>query len=216
MGFFISGVLILRVSAYIDGYNVYHSIDRHGEEHHKWLNLWTMCEGFIPVRSASLEEVHYFSAYAHWKPTQQTRHRAYVAALEANDVTVHMSRFANKSRQCPSCRHRWTGHEEKETDVRIAVMLLQHAFEDRFDRALIVSRDSDLVPAAKAFKSMFPAKELFVVAPLCAGHSTEMLGICDGKRKMKARQLERSLLPASITLDDGSVVNRPARYAPPT
>lgn len=205
----------MRVSAYIDGYNVYHSLDRHGERHHKWLDLRAVCERFIPAQSATLDEVHYFSAYAHWKPIPQQRHRSYVAALEARDVEVHMARFANKDRKCPSCKHQWQGHEEKETDVRIASRLLQHGFEDRFDRALIVSRDSDLVPAARAFKIMFPQKELHVVAPLCAGHSTEMLGICDGKRKMKLKQLDGSLLPAILKHPDGRTITRPAAYDPP-
>lgn len=205
----------LRVSAYIDGYNVYHSIKNHGAPHHLWLDLAKVCARFSPSKSVTQTEVHYFSAYAHWMPKQQLRHRAYVAALEATGVTPHMARFANKSRKCPKCAHKWVGHEEKETDVRIAVTLLQHAFQNRFDRALIVSRDSDLVPAAKAFKEMYPNKELYVVAPLCAGHSTEMLGFCDGKRKMKLAQLDGSLLPRTVAHPDGRVINRPAEYDPP-
>ncbi|MCR9270102.1 MAG: NYN domain-containing protein [Hyphomonadaceae bacterium] len=205
----------MRVAAYIDGYNVYHAVKRRADNHHKWLDLWKICERFIPSQTAKLVEVHYFSAYAHWLPTEQQRHRAYVGALEATGVEAHMARFADKDRKCPSCRHRWKGHEEKETDVRIAVKLLQHGFEDRFDRALIVSRDSDLVPAAAAFKQMFPKKELYVVAPFGAGHSTEMLGVCDGKRKMTRKQLDASLLPASLKHPDGRVIQRPSKYDPP-
>lgn len=207
----------MKVSAYIDGYNVYHSLKRHAQPHHRWLNLWKLCERFIPSKTAALNEVHYFSAYAHWKPTQQIRHKAYVAALEAHGVTAHMARFANKNRKCPKreCGHKWIGHEEKETDVRIAVKLLQHGFEDKFDRALIVSRDSDLVPAAVAFKEMFPHKELFVVAPINSGHSTEMLQICDGRRKMRLRQLDDSLLPKKTFHTDGRTIIRPSAYDPP-
>ena len=130
-------------------------------------------------------------------------------------VEEHMARFSNKTRWCPSCVHKWTGHEEKETDVKIAVQILLDASLDKFDRAMLISRDSDLVPMAVAFKQMYPQKELYVVAPPCAGHSTEMLQHCTGKFKIKVAQLDDCLLPAEIILADGSKIIRPANYDPP-
>ena len=143
------------------------------------------------------------------------RHRAYVAALEATGVTVHMARFSEKDRNCKSCGATWKGHEEKETDVKLAVNLLRDAVLDNFDRALIVSRDSDLVPAARAMKELFPDKELKVVAPFRAGHSTEMLSVCDGKHKIQEKHHQRYLLPATLTSADGTLITRPSAYDPP-
>jgi uncharacterized LabA/DUF88 family protein len=193
---------------------MYHALKKCCPPRHKWLDLKAVLKPF--VSGHTLSEVHYFSAYAHWKPQQMIRHRAYVAALEATGVTVHMARFSNKDRKCPkqTCGHEWVGHEEKETDVKIAVTILKQAIEDKFDRALIVSRDSDLVPAAKAMGELFPHKEVYVVAPPNAGHSTEMLQYCKGKYKIKVKNLDACLLPQTLKHPDGSTVTRPVQYDP--
>ena len=209
---------MIRVAAYIDGYNLYHAIDRTNQPHLKWLDLWALCDRFVPNLSARLTAVHYFSAYATWLPKQANRHRAYVAALEATGVISHMARFKEKDRRCPlsSCGHRWKGHEEKETDVHLALALLDHAYKDQYDRALIVSRDSDLVPAARMVRSAFPSKEVFSVAPPGSGHSNDMLKVCDGKKHtIRRKHLAACLLPDRIPLPDGNEIVRPSRYDPP-
>ena len=214
MGFFIWGFMI-RVAAYIDGYNVYHALCRFGQNHLKWVDLWKLCDVFVPNKSAELTAVHYFSAYADWLGPQMKRHQAYVAALETTGVSIHMANFKKKDRKCPDCGHRYVGHEEKETDVKLALALLDHARTDEFDRAFIVSRDSDLVPAAQLMKSAFPDKELTIVAPPHLGHSTEMISICDHKAKIQRKHVEQCLLPEKIACADGSEIIRPTNYDPP-
>ena len=206
----------MRVSAYIDGYNVYHAILKTDQPHHLWCDLKSLLSNFVQPKSETLSEVHYFSAFATWKPVQMQRHRAYVAALQATGVQTHMARFSEKTRFCRSCKSSWKSHEEKETDVKLAVNLIRDAVQDKFDRALIVSRDSDLVPAARVFKELFPNKQLGVVAPYKSGHSTEMLSICDLKHKIRLKHHEQNLLPATITLADGRIISRPNSYNPPT
>lgn len=89
----------------------------------------------------------YFTAYATWKQGAVGRHRAYVAALKHAGVDPIIGHFKEKHRRCSSCGATWIGHEEKETDVAIAVTLVADAFTDAYDRALIISADSDLGPA---------------------------------------------------------------------
>ena len=208
---------MIRVAAYVDGYNLYHAIDRTGQQPLKWLDLWALCDRFVPSRTGRLHAVHYFSAYATWLPPQARRHKTYVDALEAKGVTAHMARFKEKDRRCPKeeCGHRWKGHEEKETDVHLALALLDHAYRDLYDRALIVSRDSDLVPAARFVREAFPDKEVYAVAPPGSGHSNDMLRVCDGKKhKIKTRHLSECLLPARLVSEDGTEIVRPAAYDP--
>ena len=206
---------MLRVRAYIDGYNLYHSILRFGEPHLKWLDLWALCERFVPPVTGRLAGVHYFSAYATWLPASMARHKALVAALRSKGVDVNLANFKLKDRRCPDCKHRYVSHEEKETDVHLALALLDHAWRDMYDRALIVSRDSDLVPAARLTKASFPNKEIHVVAPPHLGHSNDMLKVVDGKHKVQKKHLEACLLPATINLTDGTVIKRPTEYDPP-
>ncbi len=50
--------------------------------------------------------------------------------------------------------------EEKKTDVNLAVRIVEDAYENRFDRAYIISCDTDIVPAINLVKQRFPEKEL--------------------------------------------------------
>lgn len=206
---------MVRIRVYVDGYNLYHAIARFQEPHLKWVNLWELSKVFVPPQTGSLEGVHYFSAFATWLPAQMTRHQAYVAALQSVGVETNMANFKIKDRKCPQCGHRYVGHEEKETDVHLALALMDHARRDMFDRALIVSRDSDLVPAARLTKAAFPEREIFVVAPPHLGHSNDMLKVTDGKHKIQKRHIAASLFPARIAKPDGTTILRPPEYDPP-
>jgi len=109
--------------------------------------------------------VHYFTAYATWIPGSVGRHREYIAALRHVGVRCVIGHFKEKHRKCNSCGATWIGHEEKETDVAIAVKLVADAFTTEYDRALIISADSDLGPAIKTVQAQFPEKSIDVIAP---------------------------------------------------
>jgi uncharacterized LabA/DUF88 family protein len=171
---------------------------------------------YLRTASQRIVAVYYFSAFAEWLPSARRRHAAYVAALTSRRVIPIRGKFKAKDRWCPHCRRSSTGHEEKETDVNIALHVLDGAYRDVFDHALIVSRDSDLVPAMRMLRARFPQKRLTLVAPPLAGHSTEMLGWATGKTKIREEHLAAALLPAEIRDASGRIVaRRPAAYDPP-
>ncbi|MGN6551468.1 MAG: NYN domain-containing protein, partial [Pararhizobium sp.] len=155
---------MIRSSFFIDGFNFYHALRRLDEPHLKWVDLRALMKRQT-MRSEAVTAIYYFSAYASWLPGPHARHRQYVVALEQRDVTVVMGHFKKKDRYCQHCRKTSIGHEEKETDVNLALCLLNEAYKDTYDRAYIVSRDSDLKPAMAMVRNEFPQKELFVVAP---------------------------------------------------
>lgn len=66
--------------------------------------------------------------------------------------------FKEKGRRCHKCGNAWKDHEEKVTDVTIGLFILRDAFQDQFDRALVISGDSDLTPALRMVRTKFPAK----------------------------------------------------------
>jgi uncharacterized LabA/DUF88 family protein len=206
---------MIRSSFFIDGFNFYHALRRLDGNHLKWVNLHALMTRQTS-KSEQIGSVYYFSAYADWLPGPKSRHVQYVSALEQSGVTVVMGHFKNKDRYCPHCKGHWTGHEEKETDVNIALCLLNEAYKDSYDRAYVVSRDSDLKPAIAMVRSQFPKKELIVVAPPHAGHSTDLISIAHGKKKVSKAQIEQCLFPQFVTDAGGNVVaTRPAEYAPP-
>jgi hypothetical protein len=163
--------------------------------------------------------VYYFSAFATWLPGPYARHRAFVAALKVQGVIPIMGRFKEKDRHCLRCNTSWKAHEEKETDVNLALYLLNEAHKDSYDHAFVLSNDSDLVPAVKMVKAEFPHKRVRILTP--PGKQTSMdLVTAAGRRKfvrtIKESHVASLLLPATLTATDGSIITRPTDYDPPT
>ena len=72
---------MIRVAAFIDGFNLYHAVDDLGKQHHKWLDLRKVILCFLDPSRHALQGVYYFSAHATWLPDAHKRHEAYVTIL---------------------------------------------------------------------------------------------------------------------------------------
>jgi uncharacterized LabA/DUF88 family protein len=213
--FLLSWAIMSRVACYVDGFNLYHAI-ADNRPHLKWLDLWALAESLCRDRE-NLIKVAYFSAYATWLPAQYARHRQYVTALKHAGVECHMARFSEQTARCKICGTTWKRHEEKETDVHFSLTLLEDAVDNVFDRAIIVSADSDHVPAVRRVRARYPGKQLFAATPP-KRHSKarEMLKACNSGTNITAGRLEKCLLPELIHDAAGVLLmTRPPSYAPP-
>lgn len=209
-----------RTVVFVDGFNLYHSIDDLGENHLKWLDLWELCARFARLPSATLEAVYYFSAFATWKADSHARHRAYVAALESTGVTAVLGKFKKTTRHCSRCHRKYPGHEEKETDVNIGVYLFRGALRDEYDTAVVLSQDSDLAAAVRIVREEFPEKRFLILNPVKRRMSRELLQAAGGGRfgrQIRRAHIEACLLPETVMENPtGKVVaTRPKEYAPP-
>lgn len=205
-----------RVICFIDGFNLYHALDALKKPHLKWLDLRKLFTLLAKPRSQIITQILFFSAYPTWKPASYHRHRIYTDALKASGVTPVMGHFKKKHKQCHHCGVQWESHEEKETDVNIALALLDMAYKDLYDHAFILSRDSDLAPAIHKVKQNFPEKLISVFAPFNYLQSAELIKGADGCKTIKLKHLATSLFPAQVYDVGGNlVVERPSEYAPP-
>ena len=218
-----------KVICFIDGFNIYHALDElnvdlktgkfsHQKQHLKWLNLSALATAFITPSTQELTDVLYFSAYATWLPDPYARHREYVAALKSVGVKDVMGHFKKKQKKCSSCGAKWIGHEEKETDVNLAISLIAAAYENRFDRALIMTADTDIVPAIKAVRLAFPEKIIDAVIPERRyRYATELKQVCSNVIQIREHHLERNLFPQQVLDSFGTqVATRPEKYHPRT
>lgn len=206
----------VRVSCFIDGFNLYHAIDAMKANYLKWLNLNSLMEVFIEKGRHEIVSIQYFSAYANWVPSRVARHREYIAALKSVGVDPVMGTFKPKQKYCRDCKKKWTAHEEKQTDVNIAVEMVRGAFHDVFDEAFLVSGDSDLVPPIKLMRELFPSKRIKVICPPDRYFGKELFRASTGHGKIKRVHLEECLFQETIIGDHGNVIaTRPARYKPP-
>jgi uncharacterized LabA/DUF88 family protein len=205
-----------RVSCFVDGLNLYHTVSFLKRPELQWVNLKSLSKIFLKSHSEGLSQVFYFTSFVeHVSESDQKCQQAYVRALELIGVIPILGHFKKKNRKCPSCNYRWTGHEEKETDVNIALSLLNLAYEDAFDRALVISNDSDLAPAIQLVRKLFPQKRVTTVSPPHCFHSLELMEVSSDKSKIKIKHLEKCLLPPVVT-DSSRLISahRPPEYTP--
>ena len=206
-----------KVAFFIDGFNLYHALDylETGPDHYryrkyKWLNLHKLASLFVG-RLDKLDQVILFTAFATWDPAKVGRHRLFIRANESVGVSVVYGEFKRKDKRCRLCRQKYSTFEEKQTDVNIAIHLLQLAVMDQYDRAILISGDTDLIPAIKAVRVTFPQKEIGVILPI--GKSSEdLLKQADFRHKMREHHLASSRFPDSILLPDGSTLECPPTW----
>ena len=205
-----------RIICFVDGFNLYHALISIGVNHYKWLDLRTLFTRLTRSKSEIVTQLYYFSAYPTWKPDSYFRHRQYVAALVSTGVIPIMGQFKNKPKECKQCHAKWVSHEEKETDVNLALALLDLAYKNQYDHAFVLTRDSDIAPAIHKVKQNFPNKKITVLAPYICRHSTELIQASDAHKTISLKHISTSLFPAEIYDAGGNlVVKRPKEYNPP-
>lgn len=209
--------LMIRVAAFIDGFNLYHAVSDLRKPHFKWLDLRKVVLGFLDPQIHTLEATYYFSAYATWLIDAHKRHQSYVVALKNSGVIPVMGSFKEKQRGCNSCGAGWTGHEEKETDVNLALHMLRCAYRNEYDEAFLITGDSDIAPSVKMIKEDFPDKKIKLITPPGRRQSNELGTIAHKSVRIKDIHLERSLFPEHIidSANGNVIVTRPTQYSPP-
>lgn len=205
-----------KIIVFVDGFNLYHALASTGFNHYKWLDLRKLFTRLTRSKSQIITQLYYFTAYPTWKPDPYRRHRQYVEALRSTGVVPILGQFKNKSKQCRTCHSKWTNHEEKETDVNLALALLDLGYKNLYDHAFVLTRDSDIAPAFRIVKQNFPNKKITVFAPYIYRHSTELIQSSDGHKTITEQHISTSLFPAEIYDAGGNlVVKRPREYDPP-
>jgi uncharacterized LabA/DUF88 family protein len=201
-----------RVSVYVDGFNLYHSTLQHTHPDYRWLNLWELSNRLINPWHEEIIAVYYFSALTTWIPERAKKHLIYIHALRTVGVQDILGKFNLRDRKCPLCKGRYQAHEEKKTDINIAITLLADAVADRFDTALILSGDSDLAPVTTKLKQLCPAKKIGIIVPQNQS-AMNLKQHADFFKKIQDRDLKKSLLPDQVTYN-GKIITAPAAWLP--
>lgn len=202
----------MNVICYIDGFNLYHGLRSKGWRKYYWLDLWALAERFLKP-GQTLVEVVYCTTLIKDDPSGQQRQLTFIDALKAHrpGIKVVYGHYLAKDQRCFKCGNTYTRHEEKMTDVNIAVELLRDAHDDAFDTALVVSADSDLAPPVEAVVTRFPAKRVIVIAPPDR-QSKKLESVASASFRLGRKTLQDSQLPDEYTKPDGYVLRRPPSW----
>lgn len=206
----------------VDGFNLYHSLieasrDARGATT-KWLDVRKLCCSYLPIAGraagerATLERVYYFSASPTHRGSDKTqRHTLYMRCLRVTGVNVELARFKRKSVYCTNCQTMFVAHEEKETDVAIAAKLFEVCHADEAETVVLMTGDTDLAPAVRTCKRLFPTKLIFFAFPYKRTNA-ELAGIAPESFSIKLRSCLRHQLPDPLVLPDGTRIQKPSAW----
>jgi len=140
-----------KVNIYVDGFNLYYRGLK--KTPYKWLSLELLARRLLRPGDA-IGMIRYFTARVKPlpnKPNAPRDQQVYLSALETlPNLKVHFGRFLSKTKMRPLAANptqyvEVLDSEEKGSDVNLAVHLLNDAWRNDFDVALVISQDTDLV-----------------------------------------------------------------------
>jgi len=207
----------MRTSIYIDGFNLYYRALKGTA--FKWLDLKQLAAFLLPS-THQIVAIKYFTAQVSgiFDPNQPIRQKTYIRALRKHipELTVHFGHFLSHPVSCPlsPLTHPPTfatihKTEEKGSDVNLAVHLLNDAWKNAYDCAVIISNDSDLAEALRLVKEQ-NGKETGIISPIIKGHpSYELIRHASFVRRIRKGVLAASQLPSPIP---GTNLHKPSGW----
>jgi len=200
-----------RVIAYVDGFNLYFGLKQAGWKRYYWLNIKKLVTRLLK-ENQQLTLTKYFTARISGPPDKQKRQSVFLEALSTlKDLKIYYGHYLSSSITCNKCGRHWLHFEEKMTDVNIATEMLTDAFEDKFDTAILISADSDLVPPIKTIKRLYPKKRIVVFFPP-KRFSTHIKNSADIQLSIGRGSLVKSQFPDSVRKSHDVILEKPAEW----
>ena len=201
-----------RIIVYVDGFNFYFGLKSKSWRKFYWLDLVKFFESFVKPHQ-NLEKVLYFSARPHDKAKADRQDLLFSANKLNPRFGLHLGKYLKKISTCRKCGASHTHYEEKETDVRIATTIVRDVVLDKCDISIIVSADSDLVPAIELIREFNPLHKVFVYFPPNR-FSFDLNNKADSIIKLENHiaKFQDAILPDSMTLANGYEVKKPSSW----
>jgi hypothetical protein len=208
----------VRTFVYIDGFNLYYGALR--RTRFKWLDLEKLCR--LILKNTPIDKIKYFTARVTARPNdpdQSVRQEIYFRALATNPkIEVYFGHFLTHPVKMPLCDAQGapTGRyadvlktEEKGSDVNLAAHLLLDAHLEKFDQAIIVSNDSDLLTPISFVRRSFKKRVGILNPHLRPSHVLRREA--DFLRPIRPGVLQSAQLPETLA-DKNGMFSRPARW----
>ena len=207
----------MNTIVYVDGFNLYYGALRGTS--YKWLDVVALCRALLPRHVVT--GVKYFTARVSPResdPQQRTRQQVYLRAIQARSpVEIVLGHFLTTRVRMPVAdgsvgrpRFVWvTKTEEKGSDVNLATHMVVDGFRGRFEAAVVISNDSDLVEPVRVVR-----KELGLVVGVLNPHprpSRELLRHASFVKPIRQGALAANQLPDRLK-DGHGTIHRPVGW----
>lgn len=196
----------MRTIIYIDGFNFYYRAVKNTK--YKWLDFKSL---FLKLLSSKNQiiQIKYFTALVSGKhnPNKPVKQQTYIRALQSfiPEIKVYYGHFLSHEVYLPTAEQsnmnkkvKVVKTEEKGSDVNLAVHLLNDAWLNKYDCAIIVSNDSDLAEAMNLVRKHHPDKILGLVMPGAGHPSKELMKYANFVKRIREGVLRNSQLPDPI------------------
>ena len=171
-----------RVLVLIDGFNYYHKLKEYQDKFNKcvkWLNYRSLVESWLTDDDdKDSMELYYFSAIANWRGAESViKHKTYIKALMSQNIKIVLGEFKQKkthrckdTEKCSNCtcepdKKKLIRHEEKNSDVNLAITLIEKSIKKEFDKCFILSADNDFATAITKARELSPDIKIIIQPP---------------------------------------------------
>jgi uncharacterized LabA/DUF88 family protein len=196
----------MRTIIYIDGFNFYYRAVKNTP--YKWLDFKSLFQKLLSPKNQIIQ-INYFTALVSGKHNLQKpiKQQTFLRALKTfiPEIEIYYGHFLTHEVFAPLAKPTKNNRavkiiktEEKGSDVNIAVHLLNDAWLNNYDCAIIVSNDSDLAEAMKLVKKHHPNKILGLIMPGKGHPSKELMKHADFVKRIRTGILQLSQLPNPI------------------
>lgn len=195
----------------MDGFNLYFGLRESGYRKYLWLNIQQLARNLLKP-GQELVMTKYFTARVSQPPDKVKRQGTFLEAMGTlTDFQIFYGKYQMNPRTCRKCSFLDYVPNEKMTDVHIAVQLLADAYQNKYDTALLVSADSDLVPPVEMVKRLFAGKRVVVALPPNRT-SRQLLSMASSYVYIDRVTLSKSLFPSEVPKPDGFVLKCPESW----
>jgi uncharacterized LabA/DUF88 family protein len=208
----------MRTYIYIDGFNFYYGAVKGTP--FKWLNFKELFKKLLAPHHKILR-IKYFTAIVSGKfdPDQPQRQKTFLRALQTQipEIEIFYGSFLTHEvlapLACTSMKFPYNFKvpvyktEEKGSDVNLAVHLVNDAWENQYDCAVVVSNDSDLAEALRIVKSR--GKMVGLINPRDRTPARELMKYADFNKKVRTEILKSSQFPDTIP---GTTIRKPSNW----
>ena len=212
----------MRTYIYIDGFNFYYGTVK--DTPYKWLNFKKLFEHLLDSKHEILS-IKYFTAIVTGKidPDQPIRQKTFLRALQKYipEISIHYGEFLShnvfKPLSYPINKNLFGKKikfvnviktEEKGSDVNLSLHLLNDAWLDLYDCAVVVSNDSDLAESLRLVKKQHK-KMIGVITPSKIHPSKELMQYANFNKRVRKGVLATSQLPDPIP---GTTIRKPSPW----
>lgn len=218
---YLLGEVMSRVFVYVDALNLYYGCLR--DTPYRWLDLDRLARCLLHG-SDTVDRVRYFTAKVASRPAdpgQHTRQGTYLRAIKTLPrLTVHLGQFRRRRKTLPlagdpnESRVKVIVDEEKGSDVNLATHLVHDAHRNRFDTALVITNDTDLIEPIRVVREGVgkPVGVAFPVAREGRRPHRDLVATASFVREIRRGVLRTAQFPETLH-DDHGAFRRPEAWA---